>query len=86
MRDLMAYLVDESSNRIVTPEDAIAHLGLRGRIIDVNAAHLDPARFSDDDKSQIFITKALTSAITCNVCGGKLDPNKSVFLRPCYKG
>jgi hypothetical protein len=78
MRDLLAYLVDESETRLVTPEDAIAHLGLRGRIIDVNTANLGPTRFSDDDKSQIFITKALTSAITCNVCGGKLDPHKSV--------
>lgn len=78
MRDLLAYLVEESSTRLVLPEDAIAQLGLRGRIIDVNAAQSGPTRFSDEDKSQIFIAKALTSAITCNVCGGKLDPNKSV--------
>jgi len=78
MRDLFGFLIGESRARLVTPEDAIAHLGLRGRIIDVNAAQFGPARFSDDDKSQIFITKALSNAITCNVCGGKLDPHKSV--------
>lgn len=78
MRDLFAFLISESADRLVAPEEAIAHLGLRGRIIDVNAAQLGPTRFSDEDKSQIFISKALTNAITCNVCGGKLDPHKSV--------
>src|SRR5262249_31355277 len=48
MRDLFAFLIDESGARLVTPEDAIAHLGLRGRIIDVNAAQIGPTRFSDD--------------------------------------
>lgn len=77
MKDLFSYLVAESDNRLVTPEEAIAHLGLRGRIIDVNATQ-GPTRFSDDDKSQIFITKALANALTCSVCSGMLDPNKSV--------
>jgi hypothetical protein len=78
MRDLFAYLVAESNDeKTVSPEEAITHLGLRGRIIDVNTTY-GPTRFSDDDKSQIFIAKALSSALTCTVCGGKLDPNKSV--------
>ena len=78
MRDLFSFLVAESADRIVRPEEAISQLGLRGRIFDVNTANQGPARFSDDDKSQIFITKALASALTCTVCGGKLDPHKSV--------
>lgn len=78
MRDLFSFLVAESADRLVLPEEAIAHLGLRGRIFDVNAIQQGPTRFSDDDKSQIFITKALSNALTCTVCGGMLDPNKSV--------
>jgi hypothetical protein len=78
MRDLFSFLVAESADRILLPEEAISQLGLRGRIFDVNTAHQGPTRFSDDDKSQIFITKALASALTCTVCGGKLDPHKSV--------
>jgi len=78
MRDLFSFLVAESEARLVLPEEAIAHLGLRGRIFDVNAAQQGPSRFSDDDKSQIFITKALSNALTCSVCGGMLDPHKSV--------
>ena len=77
MRDLFTFLITESEIRVVSPEEAISHLGLRGRIFDVNAAQ-GPTRFSDDDKSQIFITKALANALTCTVCGGKLDPSKSV--------
>lgn len=77
MRDLFTFLIDESTDKIVKPESAISHLGLRARIFDVNTPH-GPARFSDDDKSQIFITKALANALTCTVCGGKLDPAKSV--------
>jgi hypothetical protein len=77
MRDLFAYLVANSAQAIVEPEDAITHLGLRGRIIDVNTPQ-GPARFSDDTKSEIYISKALAGAITCSVCGGKLDPSKSV--------
>ncbi|MFC0241043.1 GmrSD restriction endonuclease domain-containing protein [Rhodopseudomonas telluris] len=78
MRDLFAFLVAESVNRLVLPEEAISQLGLRGRIIDVNTTQTGPTKFSDDDKSQIFIKKALANALTCTVCGGKLDPNKSV--------
>jgi hypothetical protein len=69
MRDLFAYLIAESPKRTVKPMEVITHLGLRGQ---------GPTRFSDDDKSEIFISKALSNALTCTVCGGKLDPNKSV--------
>ena len=73
MRDLFAFLVAESIARIVQIDEVMTHLGLRGRIIDGGTT-----KFSDDDKSQIFISKALSSALTCTVCGGKLDPSKSV--------
>ncbi|MDQ6867844.1 MAG: HNH endonuclease [Pseudomonadota bacterium] len=71
MRDLFAFLVAESDVKVVHIEDVITHLGVR--IIDGGTT-----KFSDDDKSQIFISKALSGALTCTVCGGKLDPNKSV--------
>jgi hypothetical protein len=61
----------------VTVEGAIAHLGLRGRIIDVVGSKLAP-QFSDETKSMIFINKALRAALICPICNGKLNPNKSV--------
>jgi hypothetical protein len=61
----------------VTVEGAIAHLGLRGRNIDVVGSKLAP-QFSDETKSMIFINKALNAALICPICNGKLNPNKSV--------
>ena len=78
MRDLFVYLVTESeAGRDVKVESLIAHLGLRGRIIDVEQIKTNP-KFSDDTKSVIFITKALDAALSCPLCDGKLDPSKSV--------
>ncbi|MBX3097766.1 MAG: DUF262 domain-containing protein [Fimbriimonadaceae bacterium] len=78
LRDLFVYLVDEySANREVTPEMAMSQLGLRGRIVDV-VSKQSTTKFSDDTKSMVFLKKALESALICPVCGGVLDPNKSV--------
>lgn len=78
MRDLLSFLVSEfHADRDVSVEAAIAHLGLRGRIIDVVGAKAKP-QFSDDTKSMIFIKKALEAALKCPICKGVLDPNKSV--------
>jgi hypothetical protein len=51
MRDLFAFLVGESAVKMVQIEEIITHLGL-GRIIEGGST-----KFSDDDKSQIFITQ-----------------------------
>jgi HNH endonuclease len=76
-KELLAYLVSESAaGHDVTPEMAIATLGLRGRVFDVVAQH--PPHFTDDVKSMAFIQKALETALKCPVCDGLLDPNKSV--------
>ena len=79
MRDLLMYLVTQFSEGIesVFPANAIAHLGLRGRIIDVVSAKTS-ADFSNDTKSTIFVRKALENALECPICTGKLDPRKSV--------
>jgi len=78
MRDLLSFVISESNaGRKVRPKTVIAHLGLKGRIIDVVAKKTDPA-FSDETKSVIFIRKALKTALLCPICKGKLDPNKSV--------
>jgi Protein of unknown function DUF262/HNH endonuclease len=78
MRDLFAYLVAEiNAHKSVTVEGAIAHLGLRGRIIDVNAIQQSPS-FSDDTKSMVFVRTAIEAAVKCPICKGLLDPAKSV--------
>lgn len=78
MKDLFQYLIDESNaGRDLTPEGSIAHLGLRGRIIDVVAQTNSPT-ISDDTKTAVFMKKALEAALKCEVCGGFLDPPKSL--------
>ena len=79
IRDLLMYLVTQFNNGTdsISAADAIAHLGLRGRIIDVVSAKTSP-EFSDETKSTLFVRKALESAIECPICGGKLDPRKSI--------
>jgi hypothetical protein len=78
MRDLLMFLISKSNeNGPVMPHDAIAHLGLRGRIIDVVGIQTS-SQFSDDTKSTIFVRRALEAALECPICRGKLDPGKSV--------
>jgi hypothetical protein len=78
MRDLLMFLISEfNAGKSVTPEAVINALGLEGRVIDVVAVKTSP-EFSDDTKAMIFVRKALEGALTCPVCGGKLDPSKSV--------
>lgn len=89
MRDLFMFLIDEASKgKAVTPERAIEHLGLQGRILDVKAIQEAP-KFSDDTKSMVFLQQALSSAVRCAICSGFLDPKKSIsydHLKPVREG
>ena len=51
--------------------------GLQGKIVAGNL-NSKSKKFSDDQKSKIFINAALSSAIRCSICGGYLDATKSV--------
>ena len=78
MRDLFAYLVAQlKRQKPIKLEDAIAQLGLRGRILDVNAIQTSPT-ISDETKSMLFVRDAIKTALHCPICSGLLDPKKSV--------
>ncbi len=77
MRDLFSFLISEPADTSLTVEGAIAHLGLRGRIVDVNAI-TQTSTISDDTKSTIYVRQAIRNALTCPICYGLLDPGKSV--------
>lgn len=89
MKDLFNFLINQMhSSETVTPESAIAEMGLRGRILDVVAVQTSP-QFSDDTKSMIFIKTALAQALRCPLCNGMLDPNKSLqydHIKPKSEG
>ena len=78
IKDLFSFIVNsETSGKTPTAEEAIAHLGLQGRILDVKVIQTHP-HFSDDPKSMVFLNSALGSALRCPECHGYLDPKKSV--------
>jgi len=78
MRNLFEYLVNSlQDSETVQLEQAIAHIGLQGRILDVNTPQV-AAHISDDTKSIVFLRTAISTALCCPICGGILDPKKSV--------
>ena len=78
MRDLFEFLVAKANgDGEIRPEEAISHLGLKGRIFDV-VASVTSTSFSDDTKSEVFVRHALRSSLRCPICSGYLDVTKSV--------
>ena len=80
MRDLFSFLVGTGKAGVnPSVEDAISHLGLRGRIVDVNAKTTTTS-ISDDTKSMVYVRQAIKAALVCPICKGLLDPSKSVHF------
>lgn len=61
----------------ITDEFLIDKSKLRGKIVAASPAS-EHKKFNDDSKSQAFISSALKSAMKCAICGGYLDPVKSI--------
>lgn len=51
--------------------------GLDGKVVTGSATE-ESVKFTDDQKSKIFIYSALQSHLKCTICNGYLDPSKSV--------
>jgi 5-methylcytosine-specific restriction endonuclease McrA len=79
MKDLFEFLVNRLKDRSskVKIEDAISHLGLQGRVLDVRVTQT-AARITDDTRSTLYVREAIKKALRCPVCNGLLDPSKSV--------
>ncbi len=75
---LLNGIIDRLNVNGNVSEDEIVELAdLKGRIVIGNSSDAQPD-FSDDAKSEAFITNALASAIKCAICGGYIDAEKSV--------
>lgn len=61
----------------ITDEWLVEKAGLGGKILSGGAV-TSSADFSEETKSQAFITTALNKAMKCAVCDGYLDPEKSM--------
>ncbi len=78
MADLFQFLISQASAGVdVTPEAAMSHIGVSGRIFDVNTGEA-ASHVSDDTKSTVFMRDAITTALKCPECGGLLHPAKSI--------
>jgi len=79
MRDMLQYLTEAGiADREVRAEVLVAHLGLRGRIVEfVGGAQVTP-QISNETKASILLAESLKNALVCPICGGKLHPQKSV--------
>lgn len=64
-------------HKALSEQDLIEQAGVTGKVI-VGDEHGSARQFSDDTKSAVYLRQALASALRCQVCGGYLDPNKSV--------
>lgn len=77
-QSLFEFLIDSfAAGGLVTAEAAIKQLGLKGNIVNIDSAQ-PGAFFTDDAKSAAFMSRALNNALKCSICGGYLDPGKSV--------
>jgi Protein of unknown function DUF262/HNH endonuclease len=78
-RDLFTYLISGfDKEETITPETTISYLGLKGRFFDVELANNYTKKVSDDTKSSAYLEPALASAVKCQICGGRMDANKSM--------
>lgn len=78
MRAMFDFLVDKfASQEDVAITDVIAQLGMSGRILDVKALQ-QTATISDETRSALIIRSSIRSAEKCEICGGRLEVNKSV--------
>lgn len=76
--ELLDGLVAElTQNESVNEKDLVRLVGLEGKVVS-GVASSSPGGFSDDTKSKAFMAAALQSALRCPICGGLLDPQKSV--------
>nr|WP_288807962.1 DUF262 domain-containing protein [uncultured Sphingobacterium sp.] len=69
---------NKSSDILLSEEDIVKIGGLEGKIVTGELFGSGQLNFSDEIKSQTFIASALKAALKCPICGGYLDPEKSV--------
>jgi hypothetical protein len=78
MRDTFNFMVAQAnSEKEITPQSVITHLGLSARIYDVTVPS-QSVEFSDDSRSTIFYREAIKKEHVCPICSGLLDVTKSV--------
>lgn len=78
MKALFEYLTTATKLE-ETPEieSIFAEIGVRGKFLDLQNLQ-SSQHFTDDTKSELFIRSALGTVLPCAICGGYLQPTKSL--------
>jgi hypothetical protein len=74
---LQGAIKEITNGEDVSDEKIVKWSGIKGTILLGSDGRIGKT-FSDETKSQAFIAQALKSAIKCPICGGYIDPAKSV--------
>lgn len=76
--EMFSYLVDACrSDGRVSPLKLLEHLGIGGTVYELDVARRGK-EFSDEVKSQTYVSKALAQALKCPQCGGLISPLHSL--------
>jgi hypothetical protein len=76
--DFLDVLIEQINNgNDPSEQELVSMSGLNGKIVIGNNTDVKNG-FSDDVKSETFITTAIKSSIRCNICNGHLDTKKSI--------
>lgn len=77
-KELLEKLVNKlSDDQGVTQDDLIVFSQLDGKLISGDVQNSN-SKITDEQKSKLFINVALKNALTCSICNGYLDTEKSV--------
>lgn len=77
-KELLEKIVQKLSEKNeITQDDLILFSQLEGKLISGDAQS-NSSKISDEQKSKLFINVALNNALTCPICNGYLDVDKSV--------
>lgn len=76
--ELLDQLVtDLTVGKVLGDDDLVRIFHLEGKILVGKMAN-SSKEFSDETKSEVFISTALKTALKCSICQGYLDPEKSI--------
>jgi hypothetical protein len=78
LADLYDFIIYELiNNKKPSEEDLIKRIGVSGKVI-VGQENTKSQKFSNETKASIYLSEAISNALKCPICGGYLDPQKSV--------
>jgi hypothetical protein len=78
MREMLAFLVQAGqTGKVPEAREVFENIGLRGKVIDLTNTQ-KAVRFSEDVKSAIYLRDGVKQVMTCPICRGLLDVQKSV--------